>query len=93
MNHPSHPSRNSMCCDFLTFGNDEIGLNRAFERHAEEQARNRVAASLGTPGDSPSPGTSHLAAIRSPFRRRNMTYSSFVFAGSSTSITGTVISH
>lgn len=50
MNHPSHPSRNSMCCDFLTFGNDGIGLNRAFERHAEEQARNRVAASLGAPG-------------------------------------------
>jgi len=50
MNHPSHPSRNSMSRDFLTFGNDGIGLNRAFERRAAEQAHYHVAASLGAPG-------------------------------------------
>ena len=44
MNHPSHPFRNSMSSDFLTFGNQGIELNRALERRANERARDYLDA-------------------------------------------------
>lgn len=50
MNHPTHPSRNSMSQDFFTFGNEGIGLNQAAERRAVEQADRHLAAALHTPG-------------------------------------------
>ncbi|MEJ7902494.1 MAG: hypothetical protein WKF63_11655 [Thermomicrobiales bacterium] len=39
MKYPSHPSSNSVSRDFLTYGNDGIGVNRAFERRIEERSR------------------------------------------------------
>ncbi len=38
-----------MSSDFMTFGNAGIELNRAFERRADEQARDRLAANLTSP--------------------------------------------
>lgn len=49
MNHPAYVHRHTIAHDFLTFGNDGIGLNRAAERRAEEQANHQVAASLAAP--------------------------------------------
>ncbi len=52
MNHPPYVHRHTIAHDFLTYGNNGIGVNRAFERRAEEQANHQVNLLTRGPGRS-----------------------------------------
>jgi hypothetical protein len=56
MNHPPYVHRQSIASDFLTYGNDGIGLNRAAELRASDLAATSVAATL--------PSTTAFGSIR-----------------------------
>jgi hypothetical protein len=50
MNHQTQIPRHTISHDFLTYGHEGIGLNRAMERRAAERERDLIAATHRAPG-------------------------------------------